>query len=58
MIRQLANFFRGVHIGFGITPLPADATPSQERIFVLSWFGIIAVIIGWCVLLLYLLEVI
>jgi hypothetical protein len=58
MIKQLANFFRGIHIGFGITPLQSDATPAQERVFVLSWFGIIAVILAWCVFLLYILEAI
>jgi hypothetical protein len=58
MIKRLANFFRGIHIGFGITPLQANATPAQERVFVFSWFGIIAVIIGWCVFLLHILDAI
>jgi hypothetical protein len=58
MIKRLANFFRGVHIGFGITPLHADATSAQERVFVLSLFGIIAVILALCVFLLYILDAI
>ena len=58
MIKRLANFFRGIHIGLGITPLATDASPEQERIFVLSWFGIITVMIGWCVFLLYILDAI
>ena len=58
MIKSLANFFRGIHIGLGITPLASDATPTQERIFVLSWFGIILVMLSWCAFLLWVLDVI
>ncbi|HET6511724.1 MAG TPA: hypothetical protein VFH43_06000 [Candidatus Kapabacteria bacterium] len=58
MIKLLANFFRGIHIGLGITPLAKDASQAQERVFVLSWFGIITMMIAWCVFLLYILDAI
>jgi hypothetical protein len=58
MIKRLASFFRGIHIGLGITPLAKDATASQERVFVYSWFGVIALMLGWCVFLLYVLDAI
>jgi hypothetical protein len=58
MIKRLANFFRGIHIGLGITPLAKDASHAQERVFVYSWFGIIVVMLAWCVFLLYVLDAI
>ena len=53
MMHALANFFRGIHIGLGITPLAEDASPSQERNFVLSRIAIVVMMLGWCALLLY-----
>jgi hypothetical protein len=58
MIKRLASFFRGIHIGLGITPLAKDATPKQERAFVFSWFGIIVVMLSWCLFLLYVIDAI
>ena len=58
MVSRLANFFRGIHIGLGITPLPRDASDAQERVFVYSWFGVIALMVGWCAFLLYVLGAI
>ncbi|HEU4506956.1 MAG TPA: hypothetical protein VFR78_01870 [Pyrinomonadaceae bacterium] len=37
----LARMFNGLHWAFGITTLPATATPREERNFVLMWVGII-----------------
>jgi hypothetical protein len=52
-MKALANFFRGIHVGLGITPLPDDASPQEERNFVLSRIGIVVLMVGWCVALLY-----
>jgi hypothetical protein len=38
---KLAKFFNGLHWAIGITTLPANATPREERSFVLMWLGII-----------------
>ncbi|HKY04718.1 MAG TPA: hypothetical protein VJQ56_07510 [Blastocatellia bacterium] len=56
MIKLLANLFRGLHLIIGITALPPDATPAQERNFVLMWVGIIAAVIAWCAFLVYLVS--
>jgi hypothetical protein len=41
IFHTLARMFNGVHWAFGITTLPATATPREERNFVLMWLGII-----------------
>ena len=41
----LARFFSGLHWAVGITALPATATPSEERSFVLMWLGIIVFVV-------------
>jgi hypothetical protein len=53
MIKFLANIFRGFSLVFGVTAPP----PGQdERPFVFLWLGIIAVVIGFAVLLFYVLS--
>lgn len=47
MFKVLANLFRGVHRAIGITDLPDDATPAQEKRFVLMWIGIIGFALAW-----------
>jgi len=56
MIHALARLFVGIHWAIGITTLPADASPQQERSFVLMWLGIAAFIGVWFAALLYLLR--
>jgi hypothetical protein len=56
MIHALARFIRGIHWAIGITTLPADATPQQERSFVLMWAGIVVLVIVWLAALLYFLR--
>jgi len=56
VIHALAKLFIGIHWAIGITTLPADASPQQERVFVLMWLGIVAFIGGWFAALLYLLR--
>ena len=51
MISFLAKFFRGLHLIFGVSsPEPG----KDERKFVFTWLGILAFIVGVCVLLIYL----
>mgnify|MGYP006269470047 CR=1 FL=1 len=45
----LVRFFNGIHMAVGITPLREDATPQQQRDFVLIWFGAILFTIIWCI---------
>jgi hypothetical protein len=47
MIRVLARFFRNLHRAIGITDLPPEATPEQERNFALMWIGIIVFVMAW-----------
>lgn len=56
MVKVLANVFRAVHQAFGITDLPSDATPEQEKRFVLMWLGILALILVWIVFVFYFLS--
>jgi len=56
MIHALAKLFTGIHWAIGITTLPEDASPQQERSFVLTWLGIVTFIGGWFAVLLYLLH--
>jgi len=51
MIKFLAKFFRGLHLVFGVSAPP----PGQnERAFVFTWLGILALLVGFCVLVTYL----
>ena len=53
MVTFLARFFRGLHLIFGVSAPP----PGQnERAFVFTWLGILAFIVGFCVLLAYLIP--
>ena len=45
----LVRFFNGIHMAVGITPLSDEATPNQQRDFVLIWFGTILFILCWCI---------
>jgi hypothetical protein len=56
MIHALAGFIRGIHWAIGITTLPADATPQQERSFVALWVGIVVLVIVWFAALVYFLK--
>ena len=47
MFKILANLFRGVHKAIGITDLSDDATPAQEKRFVLMWIAIILFALVW-----------
>jgi hypothetical protein len=50
MIKLLANIFRGFSLVFGVTAPP----PGQdERHFVFLWLGIVAIVIGFFVGLLF-----
>lgn len=42
MLTSLARFFRGLNMMMGVTTLPNDAAPAEERKFVGAWLGIIA----------------
>ncbi len=53
MISLLARFFRGVNTAIGVTTIPTDATPAQERKFVYIWLCIVAFIMLWCILIVY-----
>jgi hypothetical protein len=41
LIHKLAMAFNGLHWAIGITTLPDDASPREERTFVLMWLGIL-----------------
>ena len=56
VIHALAKLFTAIHWAIGITTLPADASPQQERSFVLTWLGIVAFIGVWSAVLLYMLR--
>jgi len=51
MISLLAKFFRGLHLIFGVSAPPEG---ENERRFVFTWLGILGLLIGFCVLLVYL----
>lgn len=53
MIHVLAKLFRQLHGIFGITAPPPS---NDERPFVFMWLGIIALMIAWCGLILYLIR--
>jgi hypothetical protein len=41
IVHRLAKLFNGLHWLIGITTLPGNASPREERSFVLMWLGII-----------------
>ena len=45
IFHALAKVFNGLHWMAGITTLPENARPREERSFVLMWLGIIAFIV-------------
>jgi len=51
MISFLARFFRGLHLIFGVSAPPPG---ENDRVFVFKWLGILAFVVGFCVLLAYL----
>jgi len=53
LFHKLAKAFNGMHWLIGITTLPANATPREERSFVLMWLGIIVFIIVFFALFIY-----
>ena len=57
MIPALANFFRGIHMFFGATAPTRDAPYATQRTFVLLWFGLLALIVLWCLAILLFLGV-
>ncbi|HEX7295051.1 MAG TPA: hypothetical protein VF251_04805 [Pyrinomonadaceae bacterium] len=54
VIHKLANIFNGLHWFIGITVLPDNATPSEERSFVFMWLGIILTLLLFFALMIYL----
>ena len=53
LFHNLAKFFNGLHWLIGITTLPAEASPREERSFVLMWLGIIIFTVVFLVLFFY-----
>ena len=53
MIKQLAKFFRGVHLIIGVTAPPEG---QNDRTFVLIWLGILALLVAFGVALTYFLP--
>lgn len=49
----LAKTLAAIHWGIGMTTLPPDAGPPEERSFVLMWLGIIVAVIGCLAILVY-----
>jgi hypothetical protein len=55
-IHKLAKGFNGLHWAVGITTLPDNASPREERSFVLMWLGIIFFMAIVFAIMLYLLR--
>ena len=53
VIHVLANTFCVLNFAIGITGLPPDATPRDERSFVLMWLAIIVGVNVWLGTLVY-----
>ena len=53
IIHKVAKGLREFHWMIGITTLESDATPRQERSFVLMWIGLIIFIVLWFVVLVH-----
>ena len=58
IFHKLAKLFNGVHWAVGITTLPSTATSREERSFVLMWLSIIAFMIVFFAVFVYLLVTI
>lgn len=57
IVHELARLFRGLHWIVGITTISSDASPKEERLFVLLWSGIIVALILFFPLLFLVLRV-
>ena len=55
IFHTLAKAFNGLHWMVGITTLPENASPREERSFVLMWLGIIVFIVLFFVIMIRLL---
>lgn len=55
IFHKLAKLFNGFHWALGITTLPDEATPREERSFVFMWLGVIAFIVVSLAIMYYLL---
>ena len=53
MIKLLAKFFRGAHLIFGVSAPPEG---QNERTFVLTWLGILALLVAFGAALIYFLP--
>jgi len=51
MITFLAKFFRGLHLVFGVS---APEPGKDERKFVFTWLGVLAAVVAFGTLLVYL----
>jgi hypothetical protein len=56
IFHKLAKGFNGLHWAVGITTLPDNASPREERSFVLMWLGIILFMAAVFTVMLYLLR--
>ena len=55
IFHTLAKAFNGLHWMVGITTLPENASPREERSFVLMWLGIIVFLVLFFVIMIRLL---
>ena len=55
VFHRLAKALNGLHWIIGITTLPDNASPREERSFVLMWLGIIVLMVAVFAIMLYLL---
>jgi hypothetical protein len=53
MISFLARLFRGLSFIFGISAPPPE---QDQRSFVLLWLGLIAFVLGFCAILVYVMS--
>jgi len=53
IFHELAKLFNGLHWFIGITTLPPEATPREERSFVLMWLGIIIFLVVFFAVFIY-----
>ncbi len=55
LFHTLAKVFNGLHWMVGITTLPENASPREERSFVLMWLGILGFLVLFFVIMIRLL---
>lgn len=55
LFHTLAKVFNGLHWMVGITTLPENASPREERSFVLMWLGILVFLVLFFVIMIRLL---